>query len=53
MGKVIPFPVARARRRQRRRADMFGRHFELLQRAVLWDRLTIAGMAFVALFAVV
>jgi len=53
MGKVIPFPMARVRRRQRRRVDVFSRHFELLQRLVIWDRLTLAAIAFVALCAVV
>ena len=53
MGKVIPFPMARVRRRPRRRVDVFSRHFELLQRVVLWDRLAIAAIAFVTLCAVV
>lgn len=53
MGKVIPFPTARVRRRQRRRVDVFSEHFALLQRLVIWDRLTMAAVAFVALCAVV
>ena len=50
MGKLIPFPAARVRRPP---VDVFAGHFELLSRHVVWDRMTIAALAFIALCAAV
>jgi hypothetical protein len=53
MGKVIPFPMARARRPNRRQVDVFADYFELLRRLEVWDRILVIAIAVVTLCAMV